>query len=158
MNRSVNQLSCARSLMVNKVTDQGCALAEPDGPWCLTFALRRLDKSFAGHPRFYSFRALAPLQFSLDHSLAAFFLEMWHGLLTFYFRSPKSSQKIFLGSSLVSQWQPDFCTQCWNSDDLCYTWHYDMTCNFQRQQTLSRPGCMVTLSQTLIKQRRRGGG
>ena len=52
---------------------QGCALAEPGGPWLLTFALGRLEnlsyKSYAGHPRFYSFRALGSLQFSLDHSL-----------------------------------------------------------------------------------------
>ena len=55
--------------------DQGCALAEPGGPWCLTFALGRLEisdfsyKSYAGHPGFYSFRALGSLQFSLEHSL-----------------------------------------------------------------------------------------
>ena len=41
---------------------QGCALAEPSGPWHLTFALGQLEnliffsyKSYAGHPRFYSF-------------------------------------------------------------------------------------------------------
>ena len=47
--------------------DQGCALAEPDGPWCPTFALRWLAnlnfpyKSYAKHPRFYRFRALGSL-------------------------------------------------------------------------------------------------
>ena len=30
-----------------------------------------LNKSYAGHPRFYRFRALGFLQFSLEHSLAA---------------------------------------------------------------------------------------
>ena len=48
---------------------QGCALAEPGGPWHLTFALGRLEnlnfsnKSYAGHPRFYSFRALGSFSF-----------------------------------------------------------------------------------------------
>ena len=54
---------------------QGCALSEPGSPWRLTFALRRLDfsyKFYAGHPRFYSFRALSSLQFSLEHSLATY--------------------------------------------------------------------------------------
>ena len=52
---------------------QGCVLAEPGGPWRLTCALGQLEnlrfsyKSNAGHPRFYSFRALGSL--SLEHSL-----------------------------------------------------------------------------------------
>ena len=56
--------------------NQGCALAEPSGPWRLTFALGRLEnliffsyKPYALHPRFYSFGALGSLQFSLEHSL-----------------------------------------------------------------------------------------
>ena len=55
---------------------QGCALAEPGSPWCLTFAVGRLEnlrisyKSYAEHPGFYRFRALGSLQFSLQHSLA----------------------------------------------------------------------------------------
>ena len=54
---------------------QGCAQAELSGLWRLTFALGRLEnliffiQSYAGHPRFYSFRALGSLQFSLEHSL-----------------------------------------------------------------------------------------
>ena len=48
-------------------------------PWCLTFALGRLENLiffiqiilYAGHPRFYSFGALGSLQFSLEHSLGA---------------------------------------------------------------------------------------
>ena len=57
------------------IWQQGCALAEPGGPWGLTFALGRLEnlifliQSYAGHPRFYSFRALGSFQFSLEHSL-----------------------------------------------------------------------------------------
>ena len=54
---------------------QGCALAEPSGPWHLTFALQQLEnlsflsyKSSAEHPRFYRFKALGSLQFSLGHS------------------------------------------------------------------------------------------
>ena len=41
---------------------QGCSLAGPGDPWCLSFALRRQEnlsffiQSYAGHPRFYSFR------------------------------------------------------------------------------------------------------
>ena len=55
---------------------QGCALAEPGGPWCLTFALGRLGNlSFFiqiicwAYARFYIFSALGSLQFSLEHSL-----------------------------------------------------------------------------------------
>ena len=54
---------------------QGRALAEPGGPWCLTFALGCLGNlsvsynSYAGHRRFYRFRAPGFLQFSLEHSL-----------------------------------------------------------------------------------------
>ena len=57
---------------------QGCALAEPGGPWRLTFALRQqghlsfLYKSYAGHPGFYSFKTLGSLQFYLEHSLVYF--------------------------------------------------------------------------------------
>ena len=46
---------------------QACALAEPSGPWRLSFALGQLEffffsyKSYAGHPRFYSFGALGSL-------------------------------------------------------------------------------------------------
>ena len=58
-----------------RIGPQGCALAEPSGPWRLTFALGRLEnltssyKSYAGHPGFHSFRALGSLQFSLEHSV-----------------------------------------------------------------------------------------
>ena len=31
---------------------------------------------------------------------------LWIGLLTFHFRNPKGSQKIFLGSSFVTDWLP----------------------------------------------------
>ena len=48
---------------------QGCTLAAPGGLWCLTFALGQLEKSDAGHPRFYKFRAVSSLQFFLQHSL-----------------------------------------------------------------------------------------
>ena len=61
---------------------QGCALAEPGGPWHSTFALGRLENcSFfiqiiCWHPRFNSFRTLGSLQFSFEHSL-----DYWlHGL------------------------------------------------------------------------------
>ena len=66
----LEQLSCATF-----ISQRGCALAEPDGPWRLTFALGRLGnlifyiQSYAGHPRFYSFRALGSFQFPLEHSL-----------------------------------------------------------------------------------------
>ena len=56
---------------------QRCALAEP--AWRLTFAVGWLENlrfiiqiNYAGHPRFYSFRALGSLQFSLEHSLVLF--------------------------------------------------------------------------------------
>ena len=39
-----------------------CPLAPNFCPWATS-------KSYAGHPRFYSFRALGSLQFSLEHSL-----------------------------------------------------------------------------------------
>ena len=49
---------------------QGCALAEPVAPGTQLLLLgdkKILDfsyKSYAGHPRFYTFRALGSLQFS----------------------------------------------------------------------------------------------
>ena len=49
--------------------NQGCALSEPGGLWRLIFCPRATRKSYARHPRFYSFRALGSLQFSLEHSL-----------------------------------------------------------------------------------------
>ena len=55
--------------------DQGCALAEPSGPWRLTFALGQLEnlrffiQIICWDPGFYSFRALGSLKFSLEHSL-----------------------------------------------------------------------------------------
>ena len=52
------------------VHGQGCALAEPCGPWHPTFALGQQEnlfffsnKSHAGQRRFYRFRALGSLQF-----------------------------------------------------------------------------------------------
>ena len=63
---------------------QDCTLAEPGGPWRPTFALGRLEikdllyKSYTGHPRFYMFRALGSLQFSLEHSLGML-LNIVHG-------------------------------------------------------------------------------
>ena len=36
-------------------------------------------------------------------------LEMWLGLLTFYFGSPRGSQKIFLDSSLASAYKNQVC-------------------------------------------------
>ena len=54
---------------------QGCALAESGGPWHLTFALGQLEnlrffiQIIYWDPRFYSFRALGSVQFSLEHSL-----------------------------------------------------------------------------------------
>ena len=50
-----------------------CAGRAHGGRWCPTFALGWLQnsyKSYAKHPRFYRFRALGSLKFSLDHSLA----------------------------------------------------------------------------------------
>ena len=59
-----------------KTPYQGCALAEPGGPWRLTFALVWIEnltffsyKSYAGQPRFYRFRELDSFQCSLEHSL-----------------------------------------------------------------------------------------
>ena len=54
-------------------THQVYALAESSGRWRLTFALGRLENifsyiSYAGHPRFYGFRAPGSLQFSLEQS------------------------------------------------------------------------------------------
>ena len=63
---------------LSMLLNQGCAPAEPGSPWYLTFDLRRLEslrfshKSFVGHPRFHSFRALGSLQFSLEHSLVKY--------------------------------------------------------------------------------------
>ena len=60
---------------------QGCALADPAGPLRLTFALGRLGNLSLlvqiicwAYARFYSFRALGSLQFSLDHSLGCILL------------------------------------------------------------------------------------
>ena len=54
----------------------GLCSAEPGGPWCRTFALGQLENlNFFIQiicwvpPRFYRFRALGSLQFSLEHSL-----------------------------------------------------------------------------------------
>jgi len=52
------------------------ALTEPGSPWHPTFALGGLEISDfsykdAGHPRFYRFRALSSLHFSLEHSLVS---------------------------------------------------------------------------------------
>ena len=54
---------------------QGCASAVPGGPWRLVFArLGNLSifsyKSYAGHPRFYSSRAMEFLQFPLEHTMS----------------------------------------------------------------------------------------
>ena len=63
---------------------QGCAQAEPGGPWRLTFTLGQLEnlrffiQINAGHPRFYSFRALGSVQFSLEHSLVFTLLRWEH--------------------------------------------------------------------------------
>ena len=57
---------------------QDCTLAEPGGPWRPTFALGRLEIKDTGHPRFYMFRALGSLQFSLEHSLGML-LNIVHG-------------------------------------------------------------------------------
>ena len=57
------------------ISNQGCALVEPSGPWCLTFVLGRLENlSFfieiiCWAPGFHKFRALGSLQFFLEHSL-----------------------------------------------------------------------------------------
>ena len=61
-------LCCTPHLRINIFVpaSQGCALAEPGGCWCPTFALGWLEnsyKSYAKHPRFYRFRALGSLQF-----------------------------------------------------------------------------------------------
>ena len=67
----VLELSVSKTQLMELNLIQGCALAEPSGPWRLTFALGRLEnliffsyKSYAGHPRFYSFGELGSLQFS----------------------------------------------------------------------------------------------
>ena len=55
---------------------QVCALAEPGGPWSLTFALGRQEnlrffiQIICWAPWIYRFIALGSLQFSLEHSLA----------------------------------------------------------------------------------------
>ena len=65
--------------------NQGCALADPGGRWCLTFALRRLENlnsfshiSYAGHPGFYKFKVLGSLQFSLEQKIV-------NGVLTCFY-------------------------------------------------------------------------
>ena len=69
-------------IMYRRNSVQGCALAVLGGPWRLTFAPGRLGnlvfsyKSYAGHPRFYSSRAMGFLQFSLEHSLKCVFQHM----------------------------------------------------------------------------------
>ena len=39
---------------------QDCALVAPRGPWCLTLILLLTNwkKSYAGHPKFHTFRAV----------------------------------------------------------------------------------------------------
>ena len=85
---------------------QGCALAEHVGPWGLTFATgnKKISdfsyKSYAGHHRFYSFRALGSLQFSLEHSL-----EMESALIRF--SEKKNIVFVTLGakdSVIVTSW------------------------------------------------------
>ena len=59
--------------------NQGCALVEPGGPLCLTFAPGRLENltffikyynSYTVYPGFHRFRSLGSFQFFLEHSLA----------------------------------------------------------------------------------------
>ena len=63
------------SRLRDAVVYQGRAVAEPGGPWCLTFALWQLEnlrffiQIICWHPTFYSFRALGTLQFSLEPNL-----------------------------------------------------------------------------------------
>ena len=54
---------------------QGCALAEPPGPWRLTFVLGQLEnlcfflEIIRWHTGFHKIRALGSLQFFLEHSI-----------------------------------------------------------------------------------------
>ena len=63
---SYKRLMGAQSIKLDSCGRQ--VLTEPSGPWCPTFAFFYTN-SCAGHPRFYSFRALGAIQFSLEHSL-----------------------------------------------------------------------------------------
>ena len=42
-NHSLPLVWAIRAWIVTLVSYQGCALAEPGGPWCLTFALRQIE-------------------------------------------------------------------------------------------------------------------
>jgi len=62
--------------MIGKQWNQGCALAKPCGPWCITFCpgpclenLSNHRSDMLGTPRFHRFTALALYQFFLEHSL-----------------------------------------------------------------------------------------
>ena len=81
-----------------------CALAEPGGPWRLTFALGRLENLtffiqiiYAGHPRFYLFRILCFPQFSLEHSLVMY---VTCHLIICFFVEPTNHFSLGIGTPL----------------------------------------------------------
>ena len=72
--------------------EQGCALAEPGGPWQLTFALGGLENLrffiqiiYAGHPRFTVSEHWAPFSFPYSTALFEFII--------LYLTFPHSCQK-----------------------------------------------------------------
>ena len=70
---------------------QGCALAEPSGPWRLTFAPGRLEnltffiQIICWAPEILQVQSLGSLQFSLEHSLVFFATSYWNMALFEHF-------------------------------------------------------------------------
>ena len=73
--------------------NQGCALAEPGGPWHPTFALWQLEnlrlfiQIICWHPRSYWSRVLGSIQFSLEHSIEKILKENWFFFFVSWFWS-----------------------------------------------------------------------
>ena len=68
-------LNCRLWIVSIFLQTQGCAVANPGDPWCLTFAPGSLEifsffiQIICWHPGVYRVRALGSLQFSLEHCL-----------------------------------------------------------------------------------------
>ena len=79
---AVNQGPLGSEAIDSKITTGLCSSRAqwPLAPNYCSRAIRKSfffsNKSYAGHPRFYSFGALGSLQFSLEHSLVTSFSEM----------------------------------------------------------------------------------
>ena len=85
---------------------QSCAITARGGPWCLTFAPRRLKflvfwyKSYAAHCGFHRFRALGFLQFSWEQSLSQPSISMTTFLQLYFWPRP-APRKSFLGLEMA---------------------------------------------------------